>query len=139
MIHTAVFRQQHEEIKVLVEQISSRLDAEQLGKDAEEVRSLVSRLVGKLNVHLAMEDNVLYERLSKSSNAELQALGISFQEKIGGLKDALKSFQTTWPTPASVSEKPESFVTDAKEFIEALLKRVQLEDEELFAEIEKAS
>ncbi len=44
-------------------EISTHSNVDALSNDASEVRSLLSKLLGKLNVHLSMEDKTLYPKL----------------------------------------------------------------------------
>jgi len=74
MSKTKTFRDQHEELIKIATQISSRLNADALSKDANEVRSLLSKLLGKLNVHLAMEDRNLYPNLLKHPNEKVRSM-----------------------------------------------------------------
>lgn len=134
-IHTETLEKQHIEIKAIMAQILKSLDIPALQKDAEEARGLVSRLVGKLSVHLAMEDNVLYPNLASSSDPRLKEMGNSFQDKMGGLLKALKTYQSSWPTVGSVQTNPHQFIKDTTVLFDALNERIKLEDEVLFAAI----
>lgn len=134
-IQTKMLEKQHTEIKAIMGQISASLDILALQKDAEETRSLISRLVGKLSVHLAMEDDVLYPQLAGSSDPRLKEMGLSFQDKMGGLRNALKAYQNSWPSAGSVQANPHQFVKDTTALLNDLNERIRLEDEVLFAAI----
>ena len=134
-IRTKMYQKQHAEIKRVMDQIMASLDSSTLKKNTDDVRSLVNRLVGKLSVHLALEDNVLYPYLADSSNIELKEMGRSLQAQVGGLRKALKSYKESWTTPMSIEENPAQFAKDSKEFIDVIKNRIQLEDDGLFAAI----
>ncbi len=134
-IQTDLYQKQHAEIKRVMGQVAALLDVNALRNNADDVRSLISRLVGKLSVHLALEDNVLYPYLESSSNPKLTELGKSFRTQVGGLRKALNSYKDAWPTAVSIQENPDQFVKDTEAFIDVIKKRVQLEDDELFTAI----
>ena len=56
-MNLARYRKQHDAILLMAESIEKLLVPQKLKEDADGVRSMVSALVGKLNVHLAMEDD----------------------------------------------------------------------------------
>lgn len=134
---TATFRRQHAEIGQLIARLRSMLVAESLKRDAEEVRCLVSRLFGKLGVHLAMEDEILYRRLAGGDEgAELAALIDACPGNPVELSAALLDFQGRWPTPESVEAAPERFIRDTEEFFARVEARTRFEDEKLFPMVE---
>lgn len=55
MGETAIFRTQHDDLLEIVTRISKYLAVEKLSDNTNEVRSLLSKLIGKLNVHLTRE------------------------------------------------------------------------------------
>ena len=136
-IQTDLYQKQHDEITRLMAQINELLDIHTLQTDADDVSSLISRLVGDLNVHLALEDNVLYQHLAESPNVKLNELGKTFQDQIGGLRKALNAYKDMWSTPLSIKASPEQFVRETEAFMGDVKKRVQLEDDDLFSVIDR--
>ncbi len=136
-IQTDLYQTQHDEITKLMAQINELLDIRTLQTNADDVSSLISCLVGKLSVHLALEDNVLYQHLAESPNVKLNELGKSFQDQIGGLRKTLNAYKDMWPTSLSIQESPEQFVRETEAFMGVVKKRIQLEDDDLFSVIDR--
>lgn len=63
MAATDNFRKQHAEIIEIVKQIEPALVPQNLSANPASIKPLLTSLMGKLSVHLAMEDNALYPRL----------------------------------------------------------------------------
>ncbi len=135
-IQTDLYQKQHDDIKKVMDEINESLDIHTLQTNADDVRSLISSLVGKLSVHLVLEDNVLYQHLAESPNVKLNELGKSFQDQVGGLRKALNAYKNTWSTSLSIQESPEQFVMETEAFMGVVKKRIQLEDDDLFRVID---
>ncbi len=56
MSRTKIFRDQHDELIKIAGELSEYLSLEKVKTNADEIRHLLSKLFGKLNVHLSMED-----------------------------------------------------------------------------------
>ncbi|MBI5826857.1 MAG: hypothetical protein HZB22_03925 [Deltaproteobacteria bacterium] len=66
-MQTEHFRQAHDELLQAVGEISKLLTPADIQKDAAKVRSLLSRLAGKLLVHLQMEVSLRGAHATKQS------------------------------------------------------------------------
>ena len=136
-IQTDLYQTQHDEITRLMAQINELLDIHTLQTNADDISNLISSLVGKLSVHLTLEDNVLYQHLAESPNVKLNELGKSFQDQIGGLHKTLNAYKYMWSTSLSIQESPEQFVRETEAFMSVVKKRIQLEDDDLFSVIDR--
>lgn len=132
MAYTEKFRAQHGELLNVVKAIAQLLDATGLRKDAKEVRHLLSVLHGKLSVHLAMEDKSLYPRLMRHHDSEIRATTQRYVDEMGSLAGAFKDYIGRWPTPSAIQTDPETFIAETGGVFEALGKRVQQENSELY-------
>jgi len=130
--YTQKFRVQHGELLNVVKGIVQQLEADKLRADAKEARHLLSVLHGKLSVHLAMEDKSLYPRLLRHHDSEIRATTQRYMEEMGSLAGAFKAYIERWPTPSAIQADPETFITETGGVFEALGKRVQQENEELY-------
>lgn len=65
------FRDRHKEMLDIANEISLHLNENELSEDAT---SVLSKFFRKLNVHLAMEDNVLYPQLINYSDAKIKEI-----------------------------------------------------------------
>lgn len=132
MAHTQKFRAQHGELLNVVKAIVQLLDADGLRNDAKEVRHLLSVLHGKLSVHLAMEDKSLYPRLLRHHDSDIRATTQKYIDEMGSLAGAFTAYIGRWPTPSSIQSDPETFITETGGVFEALGKRVDQENNELY-------
>ena len=57
---TSSLKQQHRDAATVVDQIEARIGAEKAG-DAQQVRQLLSTLIGRLGIHLVVEDKTVYQ------------------------------------------------------------------------------
>lgn len=137
MISTASFREQHKEMLAIAGEISKGLNAEALKKDASSVRTLLSRLAGKLGVHLAMEDNALYPALVNHQDADVRNMANGFVREMGGIKKVLDAYTRKWATATLIQNGAADFVKETKELFTALAGRIKKEDNELYAVIDR--
>lgn len=132
MGYTQKFRVQHGELLNVAKSIAQLLDADALRKDAKEVRHLLSVLHGKLSVHLAMEDKSLYPRLLRHHDGDVRALTQRYIDEMGSLAGAFKDYVEHWPTPSAIQANPEGFIAESSGVFDAIGKRVQQENSELY-------
>ena len=132
MAYTDNFRKQHGELLNVAKSMAKLLNAEQLKRDATEVRRLLSVLHGKLSVHLVMEDKSLYPRLLNHHDAEIRATTQRFIDEMGTLAGVFKNYVTKWPTPGAIQANPETFISETGAVFEALGGRIQRENNELY-------
>ncbi len=133
------FRSQHQDLKQLVGQIVPLLNSAQLGKDAGEARNLLSKLAGKISVHLSMEDKVLYPTMLAHSDASIKSTAQRFMTEMGGIAKAFDGYVKKWPTSAAIQSNPDEFIKETKGIADALAKRMQKEEAELYALYDKTS
>lgn len=134
MSFTDKFRQQHDEILVIAGEIQKKLKTK---ADAQELRTILSSLAGKLNFHLAMEDKALYPRVMKM-DAAAHAVAKRFVSEMGGLAEQFGAFNNKWQVSAIRSD-PDGFASEAHKIFNALGKRVARENAELYPLADKAA
>lgn len=132
MAYTQKFRVQHGELLNVAKSIAGLLDAAALREDATEVRHLLSVLHGKLSVHLAMEDKSLYPRLLRHHDSNIRETTQRYIDEMGSLAGAFKAYVERWPTPSAIQSDPETFIAETGGVFEAIGKRVQQENSELY-------
>jgi len=116
----------------LATELSRLLLATKLAKDAAQAHKLLTELTGKLIVHLAAEDQVLYPQLLKAKNPRTQTMAKRFITEMGSIAQAFKSYVVKWGSPASIQANPEAFVTETKGIISALGERIRKENTQLY-------
>jgi hypothetical protein len=127
MSFTDKFRQQHDEILSIAGDIQKRIKGD---GDAQALRTMLSNLAGKLNFHLAMEDQALYPRIMKL-DAKASAVAKRFVTEMGGLADAFGAYNAKWQVSA-IRADPAGFASETREMFVALGKRVARENAELY-------
>lgn len=137
MSFTESYRKQHKEMLDIATQISQHLKPDVLAKDAKPVRSLLSQLFGKLNIHLAMEDKALYPRLLQHDDTKVKQMANSFIKEMGGIAEAAKEYNGKWAQITKIQDSPQEFIQDTKGLFSTLAKRIQKEDNELYELVDK--
>ncbi len=137
MSQTKTFREQHDELLKIATEIASHLDVDALAKDASKVRSLLSRLLGVLSIHLSMEDKSLYPRLLAHDDVAIKSMAQRFMDEMGGIGKVLEEYKTKWMTVAKIQDNSAAFVTETKGIIDALALRIEKENNELYEALDK--
>lgn len=132
MSNTESYRKQHAELEKLARAITRLLNPEELAKDASAVRSLLSQLMGKLNVHLTMEDKALYPSLLQSPKEEVRVLAKRYMDEMGAIGAAVKEYGKRWPGAIDVQQNPKDFIAQTEKIFEALTHRIDKENRELY-------
>lgn len=134
---TKRYVEQHQDLLEVAGRLQGMLDAAALADEAQPVRSVLSELLGKLSVHLAMEDEVLYPRLLEHEDKKVRDIATRVQAEMGGIAKAVGQYRETWPSARAIQQKPEDFVEQTTGILSALAARIQLEDEQLFPCLQK--
>ncbi len=137
MAVTDNFRKQHAELIELVRGIESALDPQKLAAGVSEVRSKLSTLLGKLSLHLAMEDNSLYPRLEKHQDAKIRDVAKKFSTEMSGVKPNVEAFSRKW-TETAIRADGAAFCAEAKSLFGLLADRIQRENTQFYALVDQA-
>ncbi len=132
MSKTQRFRDQHDDLLKIASEISVHLNVDELSNDASEVRSLLSNLLGKLTFHLSMEDKSLYPRLLEHSDERVKSIAKRFIDEMGSLGEAVNAYKNKWPSALLIQKDPSDFIVQTKGIIDALAKRIESENNELY-------
>ena len=127
---------QHKELIQTSEEILGLLDEGALSRDATHVRNLLSELSRTLTYHLTMEDDALYPALVCHPDEKIKTLSKKFSGEMGGIRDTFILYITKWPDAEAVQGSPDNFISETNEIMDALLRRIDREDNELFPLIE---
>jgi hypothetical protein len=132
MARTDTFRKHHEEILTIAREINGMLGDTIAQDAAEKIRSLLSRLAGLVNLHLAMEDKALYPALLAHNDASVASTARRFSDEMGSVAAAFVAYIKAWPTGALIGSDPVRFTTESKAIFNALSKRIHRENVELY-------
>lgn len=125
------YLRQHADAATVVSEIEKLLAGTEV-KDSKEVRSLLNRLIGKLNIHLSVEDKNVYPRAKSSDNAELKALAIKLENEMKDLGGALKSYSDKWNTASKIEEGQADFIKESQAVFTALKNRIEQEESRFY-------
>ncbi len=137
MSKTKSFRDQHNDLLKIASEISAHLNVDELSNDASEVRSLLSKLLGKLSVHLSMEDKVLYPKLLGHSDERVKSMAKIFIDEMGSFGEAVKAYKKKWLSALQIQKDPSDFIEQTKGIFDALVKRIERENNELYKVVDE--
>ena len=137
MSKTQKYREQHQELVAMVGQLKPLLNPAGLAKDGGAARSLLSAFAGKLNVHLAMEDKALYPQLLNHKDAAVQGKAKAFMDEMGGIKEAFTAYLGKYPSAMAIQAAASAFIADTEGLVKVLAKRIQAEDSDLYALVDR--
>lgn len=132
------FRRQHAEIVEVVKQIEAYLAPGKLPAGAPEARKLLSTLVGKVGIHLSMEDQVLYPRLKAHADKDLRETAERFDAEMSQIKAAFLAYNGKWQEQA-IKADAAGFAAATKSIFAALANRIQRENTVLYPLADKAA
>ncbi len=119
MDNTKRYRDKHDELLKIATEISSHLNVDEISNSANEVRSLLSQLLGKLNVHLAMEDKSLYPRLLDHSDERVKSTAKKFIDEMGDVGKIVNSYNDKWSNASKIEKDPNAFIEQTKGIFDA--------------------
>lgn len=125
---TDKFRAQHDDILQVAGTITAQLKA---NGDPAALRKLLSNLAGKVNFHLAMEDEALYPRLMTGGSAAVKTRATKFKDEMGGLGRVFTEYNNRWQTSA-IRADFDGFANETRKVFGALAKRIERENNELY-------
>jgi hypothetical protein len=136
---TANLRRQHAALLQLSSEISASLRSEEgVVRDAHRLRTQLSALAGILNVHLAMEDGVMYPRLRVDQDPSIRLIARRFVEEMGDLRRSFAEYAHRWNTPEAIRAAPREFARESRLILEALTLRIAREEHELYPLVDGA-
>lgn len=136
MAATENFRKQHAEIVEIVKQIEVALVPQKLSAEPASVKPLLNSLMGKLSVHLAMEDNALYPRLKDHPKAEVRAMAAQFMTEMSGMKPVVEAYGKKWSGDA-IRNDAQGFCAETRSLFATLGGRIKRENTELYAMVDR--
>lgn len=128
----------HEELLKIAGEISALLSVDTVPEKSDQISRLLSTLLGKLNFHLMMEDKHLYPDFFKHNDEKVRNTALEFADEMGGIATVIHQYRDKWSCSNAIKENPEDFVSQTSRIFEALAKRIDREDNELYPLVEKA-
>lgn len=138
MARTDRFRQQHNELLSLATELQGLLNETALAKDATAARTALSKLMGKLTMHLSTEDKVLYPELEASKDPAVSTMARRFSTEMKSTATAVGAYNARWGTPSVIKENPQTFIKETKGIVSVLADRIKRENQELYATADRS-
>lgn len=139
MKRTDNFRRQHDDILKITSEISNKLNPQSLSQDSSQILILISKLAGKVKIHLSMEDQALYPRLLQNNDENLKDLAKKYISEMGNISEVFSGYLTKWKTAQSIQENSTKFIIDTKSLFSTLSKRIEKENNELYEFVDNAA
>lgn len=132
MWRIAQLTSQHDACLAIVQDIQARSAhiADRLG--AVEITMMLARLTGIMRIHLALEDEILYPALRKSSNPRTAEIGERAWREMGGLADVFLDFVERWKRADVVLAEQARFRSESGTVFGALVQRIETEHREVY-------
>lgn len=131
------FKQQHVEILQTIAQMRKHVHAG-IPENADAIARGIMALRTKVNLHLSVEDRVLYPQIHKLDDERLVRLAKTYQDEMQGLAGAFVEFCSRWTFAKAIAAQPEEFRQDANTVMKALHERVQRENTEFYPRLEQS-
>lgn len=125
------FKKDHGAIFTAIKELRS-LVKNGIAENADAIAKAIVEISSVIKLHLAAEDKFLYPALVNSTNAEAIQIGRKYQDEMGNIAAAYMDFVGKWNHAPKVTANPEGFRTDANAIFQALHRRIQNENKELY-------
>ena len=130
------YLQQHKSIESEMKTIQSLLNTGEIQQNAGEIALNISTLAGKIKMHLLMEDQYLYPGLQKSEDEKVKKLAKAYQEEMGDLAEKFTIYKDKYNTKQKIAQNLSSLKSETVTILQAIEKRIQKEEKELYTFIE---
>ena len=131
-------RQQHGELLHLAHEVAPLLTNERLARDFTGARLKLSAFIRKLEVHVVLEDRLIYELLLRHPDQVVAAKAAEHREHVRSLRTQVTQYGRHWVSPGVIAEHAlPQFLAETKSIFELVSKRFELEDGELYPLVDR--
>ena len=132
-LRTELLRKQHTQILKLAAELQALIDSSGVNAgSAASIRELLERLATILEVHLQIEDDVLYPSLVTDSDSAIATIATKYKNEMGGLASTFASFMKAWRVPGSIEPRPSKFMSESESVFKLLTIRIEREENSLY-------
>lgn len=129
------FKHQHVDILRRIDALR-KLTHDGIVENSYAIAQQVKDLGKVVTLHLAIEDRILYPAVRKAADADIAAMGETYQEEMKGIANPYIRFTHKWSDPAQVAAQPDSFRDAANTVLKNVYQRMQRENHEFYPAIE---
>lgn len=130
-------KRQHLEIFEVLNETKLLIQKANYENDSQVIARNISKIAGKLQIHLINEDKFLYPAFLKSNNSELKNKAQKYTLEMGDLSNVYTEFKNKYNTRSKIMADIKSFVTDSSKVFKAIEIRILKEDNDLYKVAEK--
>lgn len=123
---------QHSELKKIIANLSDLLHPDIIKSNSIELASMLTKFSSKMNLHLALEDKILYPNLISHSDRKISQKAKIFMKEMGNIKKKFGIYINRWRFSSNINSIPMDFINESHSIFEVLSKRIKREDEDLF-------
>lgn len=131
MINLDNFIRQHNSIRTEINLIMGELE-KGIAINVTEIVLHINKIAGHLNIHLVNEDKFLYPKLLNSTDLDVKKLALQYNNEMGDLVDIYTKYKNDYNTSIKINERFDSFISDTKSVMKALINRIDKEDNGLY-------
>jgi len=128
---------QHQEMLDLTAKICAYQNQLQVKENASTISTLFSQLAGKLKMHLMVEDQFVYPKLTMHSDVQIQKISQNFANEMGDLGKVFGDYKTRYMGANKIADNANLFINDTKNIFAALTKRMDKETQLLYPLLSK--
>lgn len=125
-------KNQHSELKKIIANLSDLLHPDIIKSNSIELASMLTKFSSKMNLHLALEDKILYPNLISHSDRKISQKAKIFMKEMGNIKKEFGIYINRWRFSSNINSIPMDFINESHSIFEVLSKRIKREDEDLF-------
>ena len=130
-------KRQHADIYEIVAETKELIKKPEFDMHSKNVAMNINVLAGKLKMHLMNEDKFLYPKFLNSDDDKLSKKAKEYIEEMGNLSEVYTEFKSKYNVRSKIMADIPGFMKDANFVFEAIEKRMNKEDKDLYVLAEK--
>lgn len=131
------YLEQHETVLSEITSIKALMNSNNFDKDTRAIALHISTLAGRIKVHLSLEDKYLYPSLQEHGSEKVVKIAEEYQKEMGDLANRFTTYKNTYNTGSKILQNLSTFEFDTKGIFQAIEKRIEREEKELYHFIEE--
>jgi hemerythrin-like domain-containing protein len=137
-MYTDNLRRQHQEIIAIVTDMQKTIRQSRAidVTVGDKLRKSLVDLSGRVTVHLATEDQVVYPKMMKHTDPKVSSTAKRFADEMGGIGEVFKGYLSRWRTGVAIANDSSKFVQETQQIASALSSRIEREERELYPMID---
>lgn len=127
-----IYLKQHDTIKQEIREINALISKESSEENIREIVRHINLLAGKINMHLAVEDQYLYPKLRESKENEVREMTEMYMEEMSSLQEEFNTYKVKFNTRTKLKETEKEFARATQLITHKIMSRIEKEEKELY-------